>query len=378
MVGYRLGFLMDYEELSQLRRALMAMDDSAKAALKACRFHATEDTKVRALYTYFFLGKTQSQVASFFWIHQTLLGKWIKKLFTQQLDNPDDGEGSSRSLLTSEDGDFIEGILSRHPLLFLREIKRIVLSQLNKNVSVSTIHRFLVQKRGWTRKRCQVIVRKAKAELIHSFSIMFRRNFGVVMQEQLVFIDELSFRVEHLQRRYGRSPKGQPVSEERPQFRERQLSFVVAISVHGFLACSLRKGHYNRIAFTDFLMNLLEGGVLGVAGTARSIIVMDGCRIHRHRRIQEGLRLAGVHSLILPPYCPEMNPIEAFFGQWRKRVRDVCYTNLEETSLSVIKRILETEMRMDCSRLFDHAGWKHGKVYKSPYLTEPHLRKFVE
>ncbi|KAL0221840.1 hypothetical protein RCL1_001694 [Eukaryota sp. TZLM3-RCL] len=371
---YNFDLLLPYNNLSQLRTALAAMERTVQEDLRSLRYHTSLDTRVRAIYTLLFLQKSQSEVAEVFWVHQTTISKWMKKLFTEDLVSvPDTG------LLSDADGEFLENGIASRPLLFLREIKSIVNKHLNKNLSVPTIHRFLVVKRKWTRKKAQIVVRKAKAILIHSFSTMFRRNFGIVFQTQLVFVDELSFRLEHVSRNFGRSPKGTRVHALRPNnFKQRQISFIVAISVDGYLFCHSKQGHFTRRDFVSFLTDMLKSKLLGRHGMDRSIVIMDGCRIHRHQFITRGLNSAGVSCLVLPPYCPEMNPIEAFFKEWRHRVRESTEADINSPVFTAIKKALQLKLPKDCSRLFDHAGWLDGEVYQSPYFTKESLRRQIE
>ncbi|KAL0220578.1 hypothetical protein RCL1_000432 [Eukaryota sp. TZLM3-RCL] len=160
---YNFDLLLPYNNLPQLRTALAAMERTVQEDLRSLRYHTSLDTRVRAIYTLPFLQKSQSEVAEVFWVHQTTISKWMKKLFTKDLVSvPDTG------LLSDADGEFLENVIASRPLLFLREIKSIANKHLNKNVSVPTIHRFLVVKRKWTRKKAQIVARKAKAILIHS------------------------------------------------------------------------------------------------------------------------------------------------------------------------------------------------------------------
>ncbi|KAL0250825.1 hypothetical protein GEMRC1_000039 [Eukaryota sp. GEM-RC1] len=226
---YKTDLLLQYRDLPQLRRDLRHLDDVAVTDIKQLRYHTTADTRVRVMYTYFFLGKTQTVIAQVFWVLQTTISNWIRKLF-----EPNDVMvAKSRTILDEADGTFIEAVLTQRPLLFLHEITKLVHTYRQKKVHPSTIHRSLVRERKWTRRRAQVIVKRARASLIHLFSTTFRNNFGVVVHRQLIFINELSFKVESSQRTHGRSPKEQMVAETRSKFKERQVSFMVAMGVDG-------------------------------------------------------------------------------------------------------------------------------------------------
>ncbi|KAL0251584.1 hypothetical protein GEMRC1_000797 [Eukaryota sp. GEM-RC1] len=80
------------------------------------------------------LGKTQTVIAQVFWVHQTTISNWIRKLF----DPNDVMVAESRTILDEADGTFIEAVLTQRPLLFLHEITKLVQTYRQKKVHPST------------------------------------------------------------------------------------------------------------------------------------------------------------------------------------------------------------------------------------------------
>ncbi|KAL0248072.1 hypothetical protein GEMRC1_003309 [Eukaryota sp. GEM-RC1] len=122
--------------------------------------HASEDTKVRAVWTYLWLEKTQAEVASFYAIHQSTLSRWISQAFKPEATHLKD-----ISILDEDDRRFILTTLEQTPDLYLREIVDLLVEVRNKVVSVTTIHRFLIHS-GYSWKRCQILVKRAKEALL--------------------------------------------------------------------------------------------------------------------------------------------------------------------------------------------------------------------
>ncbi|KAL0217515.1 hypothetical protein RCL1_008096 [Eukaryota sp. TZLM3-RCL] len=187
-------------------------------------------------------------------------------------------------------------------------------------ISITTLHRILTASKI-SHKTCTEIMKEAIHELVQNFENYWNITAGIVHQNELVFIDEISFRSEHFKRTHGRSPKGQPIASIRTDFKEKQISCVVARAKNGVILSHIKEGHFDHTTFVQFLMDLIDSNCFFRHPGPRSIIVLDGCRIHFSPEIFEAMRKCGLLYIKLSPYSPEMNPIEAFFSLLRRRVR---------------------------------------------------------
>jgi transposase len=50
---------------------------------------------------------------------------------------------------------------------------------------------------------------------------------------------------------------------------------------------------------------------------------MDNAAFHKHRRTQDAIEAAGCSLLFLPPYSPDLNPIEKFWANLKRKLRDI-------------------------------------------------------
>ncbi|KAL0239805.1 hypothetical protein GEMRC1_009913 [Eukaryota sp. GEM-RC1] len=340
--------------------------------LASLRVNASEDTKVRACYSYLFLEGSQATVAKYFCISQSTLSRWIQTLFSSE--STESTSANTRQLLSPAEVSFILSTVQEDPLLYLREIKARLFRFSGRVCSISTIHRSLVSS-GFSRKRCRSMIRKAKVQLILNFEKKLSFSLGIIFTNQLVFIDEISFRKEHFSRLYGRSPRNIPVATENQLVNVDQISVVVAISQDGYLYHHIQEGHFSRLQSVAFLEDLINLGYLRTKTGSRSVLVVDGCNIHVSPFIHAALKKCGISYFILPPYCPESNPIEAFFGVLRRKVREISHHSIGQNSIDVLQAILP-RLKCDCTRLFNHSGWKDFEYYKSPYLSGP-LSEFL-
>jgi len=80
------------------------------------------------------------------------------------------------------------------------------------------------------------------------------------------------------------------------------------------------KGTTNAMDFYDFLTRLLLP-VLGQYPYKNSVIILDNARIHQKEQIFELAALMNFKCVFLPPYTPELNPIEFTYGWLKQRLR---------------------------------------------------------
>ena len=132
---------------------------------------------------------------------------------------------------------------------------------------------------------------------------------------RLVFLDEAGVDIA-MSRAYGWAPPGQTPVIERPA-RGRRISLIGAIALDGSRALRRVEGYVNGEVFVDFLRN-----DLGPALHPGDIVVMDGPSIHKVEGVEEALAERGATALYLPPYSPELNPIEMAWAWIKKLLRD--------------------------------------------------------
>ncbi len=103
---------------------------------------------------------------------------------------------------------------------------------------------------------------------------------------------------------YGRSPEGERVYSKRPGNHGGNISLVGAIRLGEEPVLYPFVGPVDGDRFLFFLDKLLPVLKKG------DVVIMDNCRIHHIDAVKEKLETVGARPLFLPPYSPELNPIE--------------------------------------------------------------------
>jgi len=136
------------------------------------------------------------------------------------------------------------------------------------------------------------------------------------MKDLLVFLDESGFSLA-LSVLYGWGKKGKPLVEAVPARRGKNLSVLGAFDIEGMVATTSKQGAMTRADVEQFLRRDLLPRLL-----PGCVLVLDNASIHKGGRIERLVKRAGCRVLYLPPYSPDLNPIElawSFVKHWVRR-----------------------------------------------------------
>ena len=144
----------------------------------------------------------------------------------------------------------------------------------------------------------------------------FIATISVSAKEMLVWVDETRCDKRDLLRKYGYSFCGERAVCHKLLARGRRISTIAAMSwSEGILDVDLTSESVNGDTFYDFICGTLIPNMHPYDGQSQnSVVVMDNCSIHHTNRVQQLLDDVGIILIYLPPYSPDLNPIESAFG----------------------------------------------------------------
>jgi transposase len=152
-------------------------------------------------------------------------------------------------------------------------------------------------------------------------------------------------------RTHGRAPRGRRLIGRVPQGRWITMTFLAGLRVQGIVAPCVIDGPINGPMFlawvTQFLVPTLRAG---------DIVVLDNLGSHKGQAVRGAIRDAGAHRLLLPPYSPDLNPIEQAFAKLKTLLRKADERSIE----AVWKRIgslLDQFSSDECASYIRHAGY---------------------
>ena len=167
---------------------------------------------------------------------------------------------------------------------------------------------------------------------------------------RLVFIDETGASTK-MARLYGRSPYGERCVGALPHGHWKTTTFVGALRATGMSAPMVLDGPMDGLAFEAYVTQVL-------VPTLRpgDIVVMDNLAAHKRTEIAIAIEATGARLLYLPPYSPDLNPIEMAFAKLKAAIRKGAARSIEHL-VDVIARALATFTAQECLNFFTAAGY---------------------
>lgn len=145
---------------------------------------------------------------------------------------------------------------------------------------------------------------------------VFRAGQSELAVENLIFVDECGCHPGIGPLR-GWAPKGVPlVGPEQVYARKQHVSIIGAIGIDGPIARATVRGGVGSKEFRRFVERQLIPHL-----RPGHVVCLDNLNAHKNKRVRELIEDAGATILFLPPYSPDLNPIEAAWSKLKHLVR---------------------------------------------------------
>ena len=142
---------------------------------------------------------------------------------------------------------------------------------------------------------------------------------------RLVFIDE-TWAKTNMTRTHGRAPRGARLVAKAPHGRWRTLTFLAALRHDGIKAPCVIDGPINGESFLAYIEQLLVPIL-----RPGDIVIFDNLGSHKGKAVRRAIRAAGAKLFFLPPYSPDLNPIEQVFAKLKTLLRKAAERTVEAT-----------------------------------------------
>ncbi len=115
---------------------------------------------------------------------------------------------------------------------------------------------------------------------------------------------------------YGRAPSGERVVEHRPSTRTAKTSVVGAMTTAGMIALGMVAGSFNAALFLEWLVTHVLPHI-----PRGKVFIWDNVKFHFNEAVLAAVKAAGCTVLKMPPYSPDLNPIEECWSKLKQLVR---------------------------------------------------------
>jgi transposase len=180
--------------------------------------------------------------------------------------------------------------------------------------------------------------------------IRWRKYQGRIDPKRLVFIDE-TWAKTNMTRTRGWNACGKPLVAKVPHGHWKTMTFLAALRHDRITAPFVLDGPINGDAFLAYVEQVLVPTL-----APGDVVVMDNLGSHKSDRVRVAIRNAGARLLFLPPYSPDLNPIEQVFAKLKTLLRKA----EERTVETVWKRIgtlLHCFQPSECAAYLRNSGY---------------------
>jgi transposase len=166
----------------------------------------------------------------------------------------------------------------------------------------------------------------------------------------LTFVDE-TWAKTNMTPTHGRCAKGRRLVAKVPYGHWKTLTFVAGLRCDGIVAPCVFDRPINAVSFLawviEFLVPTLRPG---------DVVIMDNLSSHKAVAVRRAIRSAGAKLIFLPPYSPDLNPIEQAFSQLKTLLRKENARTQTQTT-SCIGKLLDQVTAVASANYFKEAGY---------------------
>ena len=294
-------------------------------------------------------GRSRRWAASRFGVSVSSAIRWVASVLETGSFSRQAMGGDRRSLRLEAHAETILGAVDACPDITLDELRALLDEQ-----GVVTSHGALwnlLARHGLTFKKKSAHASEQERDDVVEARKAWRSMQQRLEAKRLVFLDESGVKT-NMARLYGRAPKGERLVASVPHGTWKTLTFVAALRADRIDAPFVLDGAMNGRAFLVYVRD-----VLGPTLTAGDLVIMDNLSAHKVSGVRETIEATGASLLYLPPYSPDLNPIEMMFAKLKALLRKAA----ERTVDGLWRRIgktLDQFSANECQNYLKKAGYE--------------------
>ncbi len=136
-----------------------------------------------------------------------------------------------------------------------------------------------------------------------------------------------------------------------PHGHRKTSSFIGCLSEDGMIAPCVLDGAVNAELFVAYIEQVLVPTL-----KVNDIVIMDNLPVHKVPAVRRAIEAAGAQLLFLPPYSPDLNPIEMVFAKMKAKLRHEAHRSVDAL-WRALGRIATTITPPECTNYIRHCGY---------------------
>jgi transposase len=257
------------------------------------------------------------QIASRFLVSVSLVVRLLHLHRTTGSVGPRSHGGGNPAVLGPEDLERLRELIREQPDATLKECRQ----RLGLSCSLMTISRAL-SKLGLPRKKKVPRAREQDRPEVQEQRREFRERLAGVDPGRLVFVDECGANTA-MTRTYGRAPVGERVDATTPGHWE-SITLTSGMRLSGVIATLAFPGATNTAVFEDYVEEVLVPEL-----KPGDVVIWDNLKPHQSEEAIEAVEAVGAQVVPLPPWSPDLTPIEEMISKVKGSLRSAAARTTE-------------------------------------------------
>ncbi|WP_156510687.1 IS630 family transposase [Labrenzia sp. OB1] len=292
-------------------------------------------------------GMSRRSAAKRFGVAPSTAIRWVNQWFQEGHVEPARQGGDNRSQRMEAHADEVLALIDATPDITLAELAEHLEKTHGLRVSQSTVWR-LLDRHGMTFKKTAHASEQQRPDVLRRREAWFELQSDLD-PERLVFIDETGANTK-MARLRGRALRGERCRAAIPHGNWKTTTFVGALRLGGMTAPMVLDGAMNGVAFLAYVEQVLVPSL-----SPGDIVVMDNLPAHKPSAVREAIQDAGAQLRFLPPYSPDLNPIEMAFSKLKSFLKKTAARTRDDLWEAIAKGI-DLFSPAECRNYFPAAG----------------------
>ncbi len=241
-------------------------------------------------------------------------------------------------------------LVREQPDATLPELRDRLRRQTGLRVGTTTVSMTL-KRLGYTRKKKTLhATEREQDDDVRKARTAYLKRQPTMKAPRLIFIDETGAQL-NMTRTYARAPKGMRAEGTKPGNPGKGMSVIGALAMKGMVTAMMIDEAVDGDIFKTFVEQLLVPAL-----KPGDTVLMDNLSVHQVQGIEEAIHAAGAHLQYLPPYSPELSPIEHGWSKLKASLRSLG-ARTSNAMQKALKISLEAITESDARGWFKHCGY---------------------
>lgn len=149
----------------------------------------------------------------------------------------------------------------------------------------------------------------------------------------------------------GRAPRGERLVDKTPHGHWKTTTLIAALGISGMRCSTVVDGAVNGDVFEAFVEQVLIPEL-----RKGDVVIMDNLSSHKRERIRKLIEGVGARLVFLPPYSPDLNPIELIFAKVKQLLRSMAHRT-RDALWNAMQSVLDQVSPADAANCYKHCGY---------------------